>query len=88
MLGALVASREHRAARVLPELTWDEGIVLTKATLSFSLDRKVALNESTREIVFVLASVPLLHTAATQANPLPFLQSLLPHAGDKKKGLS
>lgn len=63
-------------------------VVLTKATLSVSVDRKVALSESTREILFVLALVFILHTTANQVNPLPFMQSLLPHAGGKKKGLS
>lgn len=75
----------------LPRDEWMGWLLLPRTTISFLMDRKVALNECTYEILcvsIILASIPLLHASATHVNPLPVLQSSLPHAGDSEKGLN
>lgn len=62
-----------------------------RTAIGFSRDREGTLSESTCVILLVsviLASVPLLHASLTHVNSLPFLQSLLPHAGESEKSLS
>lgn len=65
-------------------------LLLARTTIGFARDRKVTLSESTQVILLtiILASVPLLHASLTRVNSLPFLQSLLPHAGESEKSLS